>query len=117
MIINRLLERDGSLKHIERLKSYFGMTKEDIEKVFYRKRFSEPDLFGECHELIEKVKNPIAKIAELYVSRLKTLFEFVTEEPLVLENNHGLPIFHFVFASHNQTAVKIAQDIINKKQN
>lgn len=86
------------------------------QKVFYRKRISEPDLFGERHELIEKVKNPIAKIAELYVSRLKTLFEFVTETPLVLENNHGLPIFHFVCASHNQTAVKIAQDIIRKKQ-
>lgn len=116
MIINRLLERDGSLKHIERLKSYFGMTKEEILKVFYRKRISNPDLFGERHELVEKVKNPIAKIAELYVSRLKTLFEFVTETPLVLENNHGLPIFHFVCASHNHTAVKIAQDIIRKKQ-
>lgn len=116
MIINRLLERDGSLKHIERLKSYFGIPKDEIEKVFYRKRISVPDLFGERHELIEKVKNPIAKIAELYVSRLKTLFEFVTETPLVLENNHGLPIFHFVCASHNQTAVKIAQDVIRKKQ-
>ena len=56
-------------------------------------------------------------IGSFWHDRLKTLFEFVTEEPLVLENNHGLPIFHFVFASHNQTAVKIAQDIINKKQN
>lgn len=74
MIINRLLERDGSLKHIERLKSYFGIPKDEIEKVFYRKRISEPDLFGERHE------------------------------------------FHFVCASHNQTAVKIAQDIIRKKQ-
>ena len=116
MIINRLLERDGSLKHIDKLKSYFGMTKEEIQKSFYRKRITEPDLFGETHELIEKVKNPIQKIAELYVTRLKTLFEYVTEKPLVLANNCGLPIFHFVCASHNQTAVRIAQDIINKKQ-
>lgn len=116
MIINRLLEKDGSLKHIDKLKSYFGLTKEEIQKNFYMTRLTEPDLFGETHELIEKVKNPIQKIAELYVTRLRTLFEYVTEKPLVLANNRGLPIFHFVCASHNQTAVRIAQDIINKKQ-
>uniref|UniRef100_UPI00307A2F29 hypothetical protein n=1 Tax=Prevotella sp. TaxID=59823 RepID=UPI00307A2F29 len=52
---------------------------------------------------------------ELYVERLKKEFKYVTESPLVLTNNRGVPIFHFVFASNNQTAVNIAQQIIKKK--
>ena len=113
VIINRLLERDGSLKHIDKLKSFFGMTKDEISDFFNKKR-TENTLFGEV-ELIEKVKNPIQKIAELYVERLKKEFKYVTESPLVLTNNRGVPIFHFVFASNNQTAVNIAQQIIKKK--
>ncbi len=113
VIINRLLERDGSLKHIEKLKSFFGMTKDEITNFFYTKR-TDKTLFGDV-DLIEKVQNPIQKIAELYVERLKTEFEFVTDAPLVLTNNRGVPIFHFVFASNNETAVKIAQQIIKKK--
>lgn len=113
VIINRLLERDGSLKHIERLKSFFGMSKEEITKFFYKKRIDNT-LFGE-EILTEKVQNPIQKIAELYVERLKTEFKYVTDAPLVLTNNRGVPIFHFVFASNNKTAVKIAQQIIERK--
>ena len=113
VIINRLLERDGSLKHIDKLKSFFGMPKDEISDFFYKKR-TENTLFGKV-ELIEKVKNPIQKIAELYVERLKQEFKYVTESPLVLMNNHGVPIFHFVFASNNSTAAKIAQQIIKKK--
>lgn len=45
------------------------MTKDEISDFFYKKR-TENTLFGEV-ELIEKVKNPIQKIAELYVERLK----------------------------------------------
>lgn len=89
------------------------MTKDEISDFFYKKR-TENTLFGEV-ELIEKVKNPIQKIAELYVERLKKEFKYVTESPLVLTNNRGVPIFHFVFASNNQTAVNIAQQIIKKK--
>ena len=113
VIINRLLERDASLKHIDKLKSFFVLIKDEISDFFYKKR-TENTLFGEV-ELIEKVKNPIQKIAELYVERLKKEFKYVTESPLVLTNNRGVPIFHFVFASNNQTAVNIAQQIIKKK--
>lgn len=41
----------------------------------------------------------------------------MTESPLVLTNNRGVPIFHFVFASNNQTAVNIAQQIIKRNRN
>lgn len=114
MIINRLLEKDGRLVHIEKLKSYFGMTEEEIRNEFFTHK-KENSLFGTL-EYDEKVKEPIKKIANLYVRRLKTLFSNVTESPLVLYNTRGMPLFHFVFASNNTTASKIAQQIINKKQ-
>ena len=113
VIINRLLERDGSLKHIEKLKQYFGLTKSEIESRFYTKK-TDKTLFGEI-EKMEKVKEPIKRIAELYVERLKTLFPYVTENHLVMTNTKGVPIFHFVFASNNKNAMKIAQQIISKK--
>jgi hypothetical protein len=43
---------------------------------------------------------------------MKTIWKYVTEEPLVLRNRNGVPIFHFVFASNNVHAVKIAKQII-----
>ena len=113
VIINRLLERDGSLKHIEKLKQYFGLAKEEIENRFYIKK-KDQTLFGEI-EKKEKVKGPIKKIAALYVERLNTLFHYVTNEPLVMTNTRGVPIFHFVFASNNKNAMNIAQQIISKK--
>lgn len=45
---------------------------------------------------------------------MKTIWKFVTEDPLVLRNRTGAPIFHFVFASNNQNATKIAKQIIQK---
>lgn len=43
-------------------------------------------------------------------------FRFVTEKPLVLYNTRNTPIFHFACASNNETAIKIASQIIKKKQ-
>ncbi len=54
-------------------------------------------------------------ILDLYVERLKTIWDFVTEKPLCLMNTRNVPIFHFVFASNNQNAVKIAKQIIISK--
>ena len=39
-----------------------------------------------------------------------------TDEPLVLYNNHNVPIYHLVFAAKNPTALKIAQDIIKNNE-
>jgi len=60
----------------------------------------------------KKCEQSIKKIAELYISRLKTIFKEVTEQPLELLNTKGVPIYHFIFASNNATAKKIAKQII-----
>lgn len=117
VIINRLLERkvdqEKGLAHAEKLMSFFGMAEEEIRSFFYTETHVQT-LFGE-EEVISKAENSIRKIAQLYVKRLQDVFSYVTEEPMVLYNNHNVPIFHLVFAAKNQTAMKIAQDIIKKQ--
>lgn len=112
-IISRLIKNDGSLMFPKTLERFFGLPKEQIKDRFYTKTY-EPNLFGEETEKVVKTKNVIAEIANLYCEQLGTLFPYVTNEPLVLYNRNNVPIFHFVCASFNKTAVKIAQEIIDK---
>ena len=102
VIVNRLLDRKGELKHIETLSSFFGLGEDEIKSFFYKRRVVNT-LFGE-EEIVTKVSQPIKRIAELYIKRLKTIFAYVTEEPLVMYNTRKTPIFHFAFASNNVTA-------------
>lgn len=113
VIINRLLKRDGEIMYPENLTRFFGMSENELKAYFYERQV-EQTLFGEDVR-IKKARNAIERIAQLYVDRLKTLFECVTEKPLVLRNSTNCPIFHFVFASHNETGLKIASQIVGKK--
>ena len=118
VIINRLLERkvdwEKGLAHAEKLKSFFGMSEEEIKSFFYTEK-REQTLFGNDEMVITKAENSIRKIAQLYVKRLQDVLPYVTEEPLVLYNTHNVPIYHLVFAAKNKTAMKIAQEIIKKQ--
>ena len=118
VIINRLLERkvdwEKGLAHAEKLKSFFGMSEEEIKSFFYTEK-REQTLFGDDEMVITKAENSIRKIAQLYVKRLQDVLPYVTEEPLVLYNTHNVPIYHLVFAAKNKTAMKIAQEIIKKQ--
>lgn len=112
VIVNRLLDRKCKLTHIEKLTSFFGKDEAFLKNYFYDTR-QENTLFGET-EVVEKVQEPIRMIANLYIQQMKTIFKYVTEEPLVLYNTRNTPIFHFACASNNESAVKIAHEIINK---
>lgn len=112
VIVNRLLDRKCKLTHIEKLTSFFGKDEAFLKNYFYNTR-QETTLFGET-EVVEKVQEPIRMIANLYIQQMKTIFKYVTEEPLVLYNTRNTPIFHFACASNNESAVKIAHEIINK---
>ena len=110
VIVNRLLDRAGKLEFSDKLQSFFGLSIEEIKAHFYEEKKVQT-LFGE-EEIITKVSQPIEKIARLYAERMKTIWKHVTEEPLVLKNRNGSPIFHFVFASNKPNAMKIAKQII-----
>ena len=72
----------------------------------------EPHRFEDMgYELLYRLQN-----WKLYIEQLKTIFKHVTEMPLVLYNGRKTPIFHFACASNNSTAIKIASQIINKRQ-
>ncbi len=86
------------------------MSIDEVKAYFYEEK-KEMTLFGE-EETIKKVSKPIEKIAKLYVRQMKTIWSHVIDEPLVLKNRTGAPIFHFVFGSNNPTAKKIAKEII-----
>ena len=110
VIINRLLDKRGELKSIKKLESFFGLSEQEIKKYFYETK-QRKTLFGD-ETIQEKISNAIPKIAELYIERLNTIWDYVTEKPLVLYNSNNVPIFHFVFASNNKNAKKIASQII-----
>ena len=112
VVVNRLLNRNGEIRNQKKLESFFGLNETEIKNHFYRTEIKST-LFGET-EIVEKIKNPIEQIAFLYAKQLKTIWKYVTEKPLALYNSKNVPIFHFVFASNNQSALKIASQIIDK---
>lgn len=112
VIVNRLLDKKGELQNVQKLETFFGLSEQEIRERFYKTEVS-PTLFGQ-EEQISKITRPIERIAEIYVERLKTVWTHVTEKPLCLRNSRGVPIFHFVFASGNPTAKKIAAQILDK---
>lgn len=114
VIVNRLLDKKGEVPYIDRLKSFFGKDEAFLRNYFYETR-QEQTLFGTM-EIVEKVNKPIQRIAELYIQQLQGIFKYVTPHPLVLCNSRNVPIFHFACASNNPAAVKIANEIISKKE-
>ena len=112
VIVNRLLDREGNLEHINKLCKFFGMNENEVRDEFYVKKDS-PSLFGN-ETIIQKKKEPIDKIANLYIKKLKRIWKYVMPEPLIMKNRKNVAIFHFVFASKNPTGFKIAKDIIRK---
>jgi len=111
---NRLLKknRDISDAWLERLEKFFGVDRQSILTNFYTE-VTNADLFGEQVTQIHKNKHAIKNIYNLYSNRMKTIFKHVSE-PYELVNSQNSLMFHFFLASNNDTAVKIANDIIRK---
>lgn len=131
--INRLLPRSAENRNPaneKRLEQYLGMGIDEIRKSFYekgetkREKQGQPSLFDLVDdpefniesEALYKIDKPIEKIMQIYRTQLKTVWKYVTEKPLVLTNSKNAPIFHFVFATNNPTALRIAEHIIKKRQ-
>jgi three-Cys-motif partner protein len=113
VIVNRLLDREGKLSFSKKLEKFFGLPIEEIKEKFYKIE-TENTLFGK-QERIKKVENSIDKIAKIYIDQLKRVFQHVTDPPYTLKNSKNVTIYHFIFASNNKTAHKIASEIIGKK--
>lgn len=113
--VNRLLKRDGNINQgwRHKLDEIFGAS--DWFETFYRIE-TQPTLFGE-ESSIKKVAD-FNLISRYMVSRLKTIFPGVANNPLELKNSRLNTLYLLCFASSNPkgstTAIKIAQDILRR---
>lgn len=109
--VNRLLKKNGDISEawMEKLELFLGMTKEEIEKNFYKETQTLfPDLTFK-----EKEKNVIEKSAKIYKGRLEEVFKFVSK-PYALKNSTKTVMYHLFLTSNNESAVKIGNDIVKK---
>ncbi|MBL4905781.1 MAG: three-Cys-motif partner protein TcmP [Flavobacteriaceae bacterium] len=113
MGVNRLLKNDGNISDawIEKLEIFLGMEKHEILDYFYSQQVV-PTLFGDEIVTIKENK-AIEKSAELYQEKLNKLFKFVSK-PYILKNKSNSTMFHFLMASNNKSAVRIANQIKKK---
>ncbi len=114
MGINRLLKNDGNISEswLSKLESFLGLPHNEIKKHFY-KTIEQNTLFG-IETVIEKEKDTVNKAGELYKRRLNTVFKFVTES-FVMKNSTNSIMYHFMMATNNATALKIANEVIKPK--
>lgn len=113
--VNRLLTKNAPPPEnwANSLTQIFGT--KDWELSFYPKK-KERMLF-EIEESQRKAATPIT-IGKFFLSRLKTIFAKVADNPLPLVNSTNTPIYLLCFAAGNpkgaSTAVKIARDILKQ---
>lgn len=116
MGIMRMLPRTGEVSPSwkEKLNRMFGA--EDWYAAFYE-AVEQEDIFGEEHKMYEKTAT-FESIAEYYLKRLRTIFPGVANNPLLLKNSRGFPMYLLCFACANRTgaptAINIAQDILKE---
>lgn len=111
--MNRLLKKNGDIRDawLNRLEISLGLPREEIKKYFYKIKTIQT-LFGE-ETSIHKEEKAIQKAGKLYKKRLNEIFKFVSQ-PLELKNSTGSIMYHFMMASNNAAAFKIANEIIEK---
>ncbi len=112
--VNRMLTSTGNISEswMHKLEAFLGYSKEDIMRHFYKLRTSNT-LFGE-EKYNRKEINAVELAGDLYSKKLKEVFSYVSK-PFVMRNSQNSIMYHFMMASNNKTAVKIANDVINPK--
>lgn len=113
--VNRVLVNDGEIPEpwLCTLESFLGLSREQIKKQFY-KQVTVNTLFSGEVTMVEKEKDTVNKVGRLYSDRLKEIFKFVSE-PFVMRNSMNSIMYHFMMATNNPVALKIANDVIKPK--
>lgn len=112
--INRLLKSDGNISDawLQKLEKFLGMSQVEIKDHFYKAQ-SINTLFGQ-ETVVEKERNTVNKAGELYRRRLNTIFKFVSDS-YVMKNSTNSIMYHFMMATNNASALKIANEVIKPK--
>lgn len=114
MGIGRLLKNDGNISDawLSKLEKFLGLGQDIIKAHFYKTK-EQSTLFG-IETIIEKEKDAVNKAGELYKTRLNTVFKFVSDS-FVMKNSTNSIMYHFMMATNNPTALKIANEVIKPK--
>lgn len=112
--VSRLLKNNGEISDswLAKLEKFLGLSKDEIFNHFYKQKKINT-LFG-TETIIEKEKDTVNKAGELYKQRLNTVFKFVSES-FVMRNSTNSIMYHFMMATNNISALKIANDVIKPK--
>ena len=112
--VSRLLKNDGNISDswLKKLEKFLGLDEREIRSHFYKKK-ETTTLFG-VETVMEKEKDTVNKAGKLYKNRLNTIFKFVSE-PFVMKNSTNSIMYHFMMATNNATALKIANEVIKPK--
>jgi three-Cys-motif partner protein len=112
--INRLLKRDGNIRHSTKktLTEFFG------EEKWFEAFYTKSDQLSIIEENIKKYQKnaDFMKISSYFSERLNTIFKDRVSKPKVLYNSTNNPLFLLFFAAGNErgarTAIKIAEYIL-----
>ncbi len=109
--VNRLLRRDADIPAAwrDRLTALLGT--DNWFEEFYRTETTR-DLFGEDRTRIVK-QATTDTIGRYFVNRLGTVFSAVADQPRVLSNSNGTPLYLLCFAAGNSKGAPIALKIAN----
>jgi three-Cys-motif partner protein len=112
---NRVLVNDGEIPEswLCTLESFLGISRDMIVSKFYKQTIMRT-FFEEEVTLITIERDTVNKVAKLYSDRLKEVFKFVSE-PYVMRNSMNSIMYHFMMATNNKAALKIANDVIKPK--
>lgn len=112
--INRLLKNNGEISDawLTKLENFLGLSREKIKDHFYKREITNT-LFGE-EVKINKEQGTVSKAGELYKQKLSTVFKYVTD-PFVMRNSTNSIMYHFMMATNNYQALKIANEVIKPK--
>lgn len=109
--VNRLLKNDKDIPEawLIKLEQFLGLPRDEILTYFYSEK-TVNTLFGD-ETSVNKEKSTIQKVGNLYAQRLKTVFKYVSDS-FIMRNSNNSIMYHFMMATNNANALKIANEVI-----
>lgn len=117
MGVTRLLPRDQNPEPVvvEQLNEVMGST-DWITQIYQEPLGTQLDLFGSPAEPTSSRDTIQAEwLASLYTEQLRSLFPHVSK-PVLMRNSTNSVLYALCLASHNQTAIRITNDIFNRHE-
>jgi three-Cys-motif partner protein len=117
MGVTRLLPRDQNPEPevVEQLSKVMGST-DWISQIYQEPESTQLPLFGDSDEpTVSRDTIKSEWLARLYTEQLRSLFPHVSR-PVLMRNSTNSVLYALCLASHNNTAIKITNDIFNRHE-